>query len=228
MAKKFSFKDFVEELKQNSTQTSAKSVETKEERKYFLIVTEGEKTEPNYFNKFKIYLPKNLLSTIELIGEGDNTIHIVNKAIEERDKRLNDPLKPNYDEVWAVFDRDSFPPERVDNAVAIAEANQIEPALSNQAFELWYVLHFQFLDADLDRKLYFDILSSFLGTKYEKNTHKIIDLIWEKGNVIQAIKWAKKLEANSKGQTPSNSVPTTRVYKLVENLLSYIDKNKLQ
>ncbi|NBR14366.1 MAG: RloB domain-containing protein, partial [Crocinitomicaceae bacterium] len=200
--------------------------DSKEERRYFLIVTEGEKTEPNYFNKFKSFLPKNLLSTIELIGEGDNTINIVNKAIKEKNKRQADPINPDYDEVWAVFDKDSFPNYRVDNAVNIAEASGIEPALSNQAFELWYVLHFQYLDSDLHRSVYFDILSSFLETKYEKNTEKIIDLIWNKGNVEQAIKWAKILEENAKGNTPSNSIPTTRVYKLVENLLNYIEKNK--
>jgi hypothetical protein len=226
MKSKFSFKDFVEELKLSAAESTSKTPESKEERRYFLIVTEGEKTEPNYFNRFKTFLPKNLLSTIDLIGEGDNTIHIVNKAIEEKIKRQGDPIKPDYDEVWAVFDKDSFPNERVDNAVKIAIANDIEPALSNQAFELWYVLHFQFLDSDLHRSLYFEILSSILGTKYEKNTEKIIDLIWKKGDVQQAIKRAKVLEENAKGNTPSNSVPTTGVYKLVENLLAYIDKNK--
>jgi hypothetical protein len=226
MKEKFSFKDFVEELKKSATENISKNPDSKEERRYFLIVTEGEKTEPNYFNKFKSFLPKNLLSTIELIGEGDNTIHIVNKAIKEKNKRQADPINPDYDEVWAVFDKDSFPNYRVDNAVNIAEASGIEPALSNQAFELWYVLHFQYLDSDLHRSVYFDILSSFLETKYEKNTEKIIDLIWNKGNVEQAIKWAKILEENAKGNTPSNSIPTTRVYKLVENLLNYIEKNK--
>ncbi|NCA22579.1 MAG: RloB domain-containing protein [Crocinitomicaceae bacterium] len=226
MKEKFSFKDFVEELKKSATENVSKNPDSKEERRYFLIVTEGEKTEPNYFNKFKSFLPKNLLSTIELIGEGDNTINIVNKAIKEKNKRQADPINPDYDEVWAVFDKDSFPNYRVDNAVNIAEASGIEPALSNQAFELWYVLHFQYLDSDLHRSVYFDILSSFLETKYEKNTEKIIDLIWNKGNVEQAIKWAKILEENAKGNTPSNSIPTTRVYKLVENLLNYIEKNK--
>ena len=40
-----SFKDFLDELKANAV-TEPKKVERIEERKYFLIVTEGERTEP--------------------------------------------------------------------------------------------------------------------------------------------------------------------------------------
>ena len=45
-AKKETFADFLRELKQNAV-VAPKSVEAIPERQYFLIVSEGERTEPN-------------------------------------------------------------------------------------------------------------------------------------------------------------------------------------
>jgi hypothetical protein len=67
--------------------TKAKPVEVTAQRKYFLIVCEGEKTEPAYFKYIQRMLPNHLLTTVEIRGEGDNTINIVKKAIAIRDAR---------------------------------------------------------------------------------------------------------------------------------------------
>ena len=56
---------------------------TLDPRQSFLIVCEGEKTEPNYFKKYRA--PKTI---IELVGVGDNTVTVVEKAIELRDKAV--------------------------------------------------------------------------------------------------------------------------------------------
>jgi len=103
---KFDFSAFVAQLQDDANQVGAREVDAIEERTYFLIVTEGEKTEPIYFESFKRKLPRGLLDTIKLIGEGANTETVVKKAISERDKRNADPTRPDFDEVWAVFDRD--------------------------------------------------------------------------------------------------------------------------
>ena len=50
-------------------------------RKRFIIVCEGEKTEPNYFSRFRV--PKQIIS---IIGLGANTVTVVEKAIEERNR----------------------------------------------------------------------------------------------------------------------------------------------
>ena len=54
---------------------------TRVERKRILIVCEGEKTEPNYFRSFQEALPKGVVE-LEIMGTGDNTLNVVNKAIE--------------------------------------------------------------------------------------------------------------------------------------------------
>lgn len=85
-----------------------------------LIVCEGEKTEPNYFRSFNMMKNSSgLVYEINCDGGGINTMQVVDKAIELKDKaeRQGNP----YDTVWSVFDRDSFKAADFDNAIAKAE-----------------------------------------------------------------------------------------------------------
>lgn len=220
--KKETFKDLLARLKQDSVSSPVK-VATLKKRKYFLIVTEGVRTEPIYFNYIKKMLPKYLIDTVEVSGAGDNTVNVVKIAIEERNKRLADKLKPKFDEVWAVYDKDDFPHRRFNDAEKIAIANSIESGHTNQAFELWYVLHFQFLDTKIDRNAYFDILSGILKNKYKKNDENTVAQIFRRGDVATAIRHANTLEKMHKGKTPAKSWPVTRVHHLVQKLLKYAD-----
>ncbi|MFN6380026.1 MAG: RloB family protein [Flavobacteriales bacterium] len=219
-----SFKDFLDKLKSN-TVDEPKQIGRFDERRYFLIVTEGERTEPLYFNYFKNYLPKKLLETIEVSGEGDNTVNIVRKAIELRNER-NLSLKPKFDEVWAVFDKDDFQSSRFNAAVSLANREGINSGHSNQSFELWYVLHFQYLTSALHRSDYIKLLSKNLGFRYEKNNPIVVEHLFKKCNIKQAIHWAKKLEELHTGKTPAQSCPSTKVYELVEKLMSYCEIEK--
>ena len=62
-------------------------------------------------------LPKNIIKTIEVKGEGDNTINIIKKCIELNEERKQNKNLPNYDRVWAVFDKDDFPDKNFNGAV---------------------------------------------------------------------------------------------------------------
>lgn len=224
MAKKnkFDFSAFVEDLKSTSINEPV-SVDVKIERKYFLIVCEGERTEPLYFKYFQKLLPKNLLNTIEISGEGDNTINIVKRCIDLKEERENNSVLPNYNHIWAVFDKDDFPNVNFDGAIDLAEKNDINAGYSNQSFELWYVLHFQYLTTCIHRRDYLSILTKHLGFKYEKNNKDIVDYFFKNCDIIQAIKWAKALdEYYEEGHIkPSDSCPRTKVYILVNQLLQY-------
>ena len=99
---------------------------------YFLIVCEGEKTEPNYFKSFPKKIGKYVYN-IEFEGGGISTLKVVEKAIE-----LRNDSKQKYDRVWAVFDRDSFNANSFNSAILKAKANNIGCAWSNEAFELWF------------------------------------------------------------------------------------------
>jgi len=222
---KGTFTEMMKELKKSPI-TKAKPVAVAEERKYFLIVCEGAKTEPAYFEYIQNMLPRNLLTTIDIRGEGDNTVNVVRKAIalkKEREKAGG----PRYDEVWAVYDKDDFPASRYNQAVTLAARNDVKSGHSNQSFELWYVLHFRNLQASLHRTEYIKILSAetekILHVPYKKNDPTIAAFIFKHGKIKRAIKWAKALEKNctDAGLTPANSHPHTRVYALVDELLKY-------
>ena len=217
------FADFLKKLEAD-TIADSKPVEQIEEKRYFLIVCEGVKTEPIYFNYLKRFLQNHLLETIEINGQGLNTISVVNAAIKIRDKRTNDGILPPFDEVWAVFDKDDFPDDNFDNAVAKALEHNIEPGISNEAFELWYVLHFQFLQTALKRDQYIEILSSILGFKYEKNkqvSERVIKFLFERGDIRNAFNWAERLEELHRGKKYSQYCPYTRVHVLVKRILDY-------
>ena len=49
---------------------------------YHLIITEGTKTEPNYFKSIKELINQNYSERIhlEIVGQGDNTVNLFDKA----------------------------------------------------------------------------------------------------------------------------------------------------
>ena len=57
-----------------------------------------------------------------------------------------------FDRVWVVFDRDDF--NDFNEAIALAERKGYKAAWSNEAFELWYLLHFIYLDTAISRADY--------------------------------------------------------------------------
>ncbi|TEH59571.1 RloB family protein [Pseudomonas aeruginosa] len=178
---------------------------TKPIKKKVLIVCEGARTEPNYFKSFRVY------KDCHIVGSGSNTLSVVKEAI--RLKKEN-----SYSEAWCVFDRDSFPASRVKAALNLAERNNIKCAFSNESFELWYVLHFEYLDTQITRADYCKKLTNLLGKKYEKNNASIYEEILDRQD--QALKFAKKLEKKilPNGACPANSYPYTTAYKIVERL----------
>ena len=187
---------------------SARAVDTKEPLERFLIVCEGEKTEPNYFRSFRV--PREV---IDVHGLGDNTVRIVESAIELM-------AEDNYDQVWCVFDRDSFPARNFNAALDLARRHGIKMAYSNEKFEQWYVLHFEFLNSGIHRADYITKLHRLLGHRYEKNS----DMIYEELEERQpdAIRNAARLLALYSPQNPERDNPSTTVYKLVTELNRFI------
>ncbi len=55
-------------------------INVRELRQRFLIVCEGEKTEPNYFRSFRV--PK---AVVDVRGVGRNTVSLIRKALELMD-----------------------------------------------------------------------------------------------------------------------------------------------
>ena len=186
-----------------------RSVRDRDEYERFLIVCEGEKTEPNYFRKFRV--PREIIS---VQGTGYNTVSLVRKAIELRDAARENA--DAYDQVWCVFDRDSFQPNDCRQAFQLAERAKVRVAFSNQAFEIWYLLHFDYYDAALSRTQYGEKLTNALKRPYAKNSETIYDELYTKQP--DAIRNAKALLQQKATDRLEDSNPCTTVYQLVEEL----------
>lgn len=195
---------------ENSRGYSTRKINTREVRQRFLIVCEGAKTEPNYFKSFRV--PKDVIQ-IDVEGVGENPSKLVESA-----KKLN--TQEDYDRVWCVFDRDAWLPQDFNNAIQNAKNHGFQVAYSNEAFELWYVLHFEFLNTGIPRSDYCKKLTSHLHHKYEKNSEKIYDELREKQ--ASAIKFSKKLLAQYDPQNPVEDNPSTTVHLLVEELNNFL------
>ena len=177
-----------------------------------LIICEGEKTEPNYFRGFRVTSARIIIK-----GLGYDPSSLINFANEEKD--LAKKEGEEYQQIWCVFDRDSFPTQNFNNAIRKAKRHGIKVAYSNEAFEIWYILHFNYFDAAISRDRYSTILKKNLGHQYLKNSKDMYMELIELQD--SAIRNAKKLLTVYNPINPEANNPSTTVHKLVENLNKY-------
>lgn len=194
--------------RRNQPAYKQRAVDTRVVRERFLIVCEGEKTERNYFECFRV--PRKV---IDVHGLGYNTVSLVKKAVDLRNQ-------DSYDQVWCVFDRDSWSAQNFNEALSLAEREDIKVAYSNEAFEIWYLLHFNYHTTAIKRNDCNDKLSELLGKKYKKNQEDMYALL--ETNQANAIRNARKLLNQYTPRNPERDNPSTTVHELVEQLNRFI------
>lgn len=200
----------------------------------FLIVTEGERTEPLYFKGIQKLVQEKIGGAIDVIeapvidirGEGCATGRLV-----EITERIVKEAKIIYQNVWIVFDKDDF--DDFDQAIKEGTNKGYKIAWSNQSFEYWLYLHFYYSDSALHRDVWNDKLDEIfeqynLGDgSYQKNYEDIYHMVNTFDGVNTAIKNAKRRMAEFREEIdkPSEYDPGTTVYKLVEDLRVYLDES---
>ena len=190
--------------KRDSVDLKRRQFNKGKKRDVVLIVCEGSKTEPLYFNGFK-------LVNVKIKGRGYNSDSLVELAIREKGKAIRN--KEPFDQIWCVFDRDSCPRDNFNNAFILAKQNKINTAYTNEAFELWYLLHFNFYDSAMSRTQYSDKLSELLQFKYEKNNSDMYNILLPlQKNAIQN---ATKLLGQYPHLNPERDNPSSTVHELV-------------
>lgn len=182
----------------------------------FLIICEGENTEPDYFNAFRL-----TSANIKAIGQGISTIGLVQKAIRIKEDERH---KGNsYDQCWVVFDKDDFPNNDFNTAITLAENNGIKVAYSNQAFELWFLLHYNLIQGAMHRNQYASKLNEHLDFAYSKE-RGIGTLMYQallpKQN--DAIRNAHTILQQWNGVSPAQAESSTKVHLLVQELNKYL------
>ena len=106
-----------------------------------LIVTEGTKTEPDYFKD--LLLRWRIAAQIEGAPSGNSPDTLVDYAVEKKRARQREASRhgpPSFNKVWCVFDHDNHPTLKA--ALDKAKANKVQVVLSVPCFEIWFLLHF--------------------------------------------------------------------------------------
>ena len=166
--------------------------------------------------------------TLRVYGVGANTVSLFDQA-----KSIAEADPDGFTQVWVVYDKDSFP-ARDFNAVvdlcasASGEGVAYRAAWTNEAFELWYILHFVFIDSALGRESYEPILTRYLredgAGDYVKNRPDMFEVLERRMPV--AIANAERLEHANGRKAPADSNPGTSVHLLVKELLPYAGESK--
>jgi len=185
--------------------------------KIILVVTEGEKTEKIYFEKYRV-------------RKGGFVLHI--KYTNTKDpkglvdfartqKEALDVDASEGDSAWCVFDVDHHSTETLQSALKLAEQEGIKVVLSNPSFEVWYLLHFLSLQHPLTNPELLSKLKSKIPD-YDKRKDYFDKLLAKRDTALknsrelEAIHVAKKVNLMSR-----DSNPYTSVHALVEYLLGF-------
>ena len=150
-----------------------------------LIVSEGSKTEPNYFNEIRSACRLRTADVKMMHGQyGSAPIQVVQYAralFEQGDRHKN--IQPRaFERVYAVFDRD----EHASYAEALQLAASLDGKLKSDAkqfirfeavasvpsFELWLLLHYEDIRAPLPRDEVMRRLKHHIPT-YEKGASTV-------------------------------------------------------
>lgn len=123
----------------------------REPKRRFIIICEGQSTEPAYFRALQATVQDALIQlVIEHAGSMPMTIaqravDLSRQARKERRRRGKTDSYEENDAIWAACDHDTHP--HFDEAVGSCMAHGVDVARSNPCFELWLILH----KADFDR-----------------------------------------------------------------------------
>lgn len=185
-----------------------------------LIVCEGSKTEPNYFEEIRIHYELNT-ANVEITGEcGSNPMSVVSYA-RELYKKHKDMQVP-FDKVYCVIDRDAH----TDYSAAKETIRQLTPHNvyevidSVPSFEFWLLLHheyttqaFEALRGNSAGNQVLERLKAHMPNYGKGSKGVFVELI---DLLPNAITHAERLEKAAESSGSEN--PLTKVHKLVVTL----------
>jgi len=185
-----------------------------------LIVCEGEKTEPHYFNELKDHYGLNS-ANIEICGDcGSDPLSIIRHA-KQRYREEKD-AGDAFDNVFCVFDKDTHAhyQQSLDTIRSATPKNVYVAITSVPCFEYWLLLHFNYTTRPYDslpgNSTCNQVLTELKGymAGYTKGSIDIFSALlgqldFAKNNAIRALQAA---EANYTDN------PSTKVHELVNFL----------
>ena len=188
----------------------------------YLIVTDAEKTEKNYFEGIKNIIPDSLKNDLQIkIYSNKPLAKIIDFAAEQRNK------DERFRDIWLVFDRDEV--KNFDRLIEKAKESKMNVGWSNPCFEIWLMSYFQnpknINDSQKCCETFEKIFKENTDKNYEKSEEKIYNILCKKGDENKAIQRAREKyhQVRKEYSQPSKMIGCTTVYKLVEELKKKID-----
>lgn len=196
----------------------------------YLIVTDTNKTEANYFNS----IWKSIQKSIQ--GEDVGLIKVCKEIkTEEMISKAKDlgSRSVQYSKVWLIFDRDYVPD--FDTMIQEIEGADMHAGWSNPCFEIWLSAYFGEMIKENDPKRCTQNFENLLQkhckiNRYDKADQRLRDKLVKYGSETKAIAFAKNRYTEVCGQysKPSKMIGSTTVYQLVEELLNKAGLLKLE
>jgi len=195
-------------------------------KRRILIVGEGKETEPNYFRGFRQRQSVQDRFKVEVRrGKGGTPLDAVQKAIELKEHARRDGREFQYDDVWCVVDVEQVGQNpQLGDARKLARQNDVHVALSNPAFEVWILAHFErtaksFLNCDKVIEQIRKHWQREFQREYVKNDSQIYRHLGNKtADAVENAKWVREIHFQDRPDiVECNSA--TEVYRLVDFLL---------
>ena len=200
----------------------------RKETPVIVVVTEGRETEPLYFRHFNSREKSVRVEVVENKASGADTDFnsLLRKAISYKTQNLLSTKKG--DAVWVVADGDvdyntpgalEAKSHALSEARRQAETHEIQLAISNPCFELWYYLHFEYSTGFL--KDYEAVKSKLTHLpEYEKNQDVFERIAVHTDDAIQRAKRLEQYHLDNGEALPLSldANPFTEVYRLVEQI----------
>lgn len=196
----------------------------------FLIVCEGQKTEPYYFDDLRA---RQRLRTLRIVPStyGSSPVSVIRCATDlynEDSKRGLD----SYDKVFCVIDRDSHSEYNLALKLIDELKSKGEPFFaipSNPCFEYWLLLHFRYTRQSFHASSKKSICEAVIHelkkqtgfSKYVKGERGIYTRLEDR--IFTAIRHAQRAEEDAEKTGDDN--PTTSIAKLVIELQSLAKMN---
>jgi hypothetical protein len=189
-------------------------------RPKFLIIAvcEGKNTEPTYLKSFARHYGNGLVE-VETVAPAGAPVTIVQTAVVRKKARDGRKKADSFDklfEVWAVFDRDEHP--NIPQALDLANAHNVQIAISNPCIEIWPLLHFTNHQAPIHRHKLQQELAKYMPS-YQPNGSKIIDFEAIKDRFTEARTRAERQLAGHEATGDPNGNPSTTLYRLLDKII---------
>jgi RloB-like protein len=186
-------------------------------KKRILVFTEGEATEPIYLNYWYRLHRERVVVVID--DRHGAPMTLVTASIAERKHQLAETKRgrgTGFDEYWCIFDVDEHP--HLEQALSLAEENEVRIALSNPCIELWFVLHKQDQTAFVERSVIQHRSKALFGFS-KRPPQDVLDSLQPFYPAAKARSEALARIHEGNG-SPSRSNPSCSIAALIESVIS--------